>query len=74
MSDVRSSAAQAGICDEPQLINDLSRELKTAETVTACAYTWLRYVAPVEASINPETLAKLGRVLRIRMAVVSPFE
>lgn|GEM_PF-3551550 len=74
MSDVRSAAAMAGHCDEQVLVKDVLRELHAAEDVTACAHTWVRFVEPVEHSISPETLAQLGRALRIRMAILSPFE
>lgn len=74
MSDTRSAAPHAGMCDEQMLVRDVLRELHGAETVTACTHVWVRYVEPVESSINPETVAQLGRALRIRMAILSPFE
>jgi hypothetical protein len=74
MTDPRSAAAMAGVCDEQRLVRDVLKELHDAETVTACACTWMRYVSPVEASTSPETIAQLGRALRIRMAILTPFE
>lgn len=62
------------MCDEQVLVKNVLRDLHSAETVTACAYTWLRYVEPVESTISSETLDQLGRALRIRMAIITPFE
>jgi hypothetical protein len=74
MSEVRSAAAMAGHCDEQLLVMNVLAELVGCETVTECCNTWKSYVEPVEKSISPETTAQLGRALRIRMAVISPFE
>ena len=74
MTEFRSAAAQAGCCDEPKLVMDVLAALVGCETVTACTHVWRDYVEPVEDSISHETLAQLGRALRIRMAVISPFE
>jgi hypothetical protein len=73
-TDVRSAAAQAGVCDEQLLVMNVLAALVSCETVTACAHVWCSYVEPVEASIGQDTLAQLGRALRIRMAVISPFD
>ena len=74
MSEARSAAAQAGHCDEQLLVMNVLAALVGCETVTTCAHVWRDYVEPVEASISHETLGQLGRALRIRMAVISPFE
>jgi hypothetical protein len=74
MSEIRSAAAQAGHCDEQLLVMNVLAALVGCETVTACTHVWRDYVEAVEASISPETVAQLGRALRIRMAIVSPFE
>lgn len=74
MTEARSSAAQVGHCDEQMLVKDVLAQLVCCETVTACAHVWANYVEPVEASISPETVDQLGRALRIRIAVISPFE
>lgn len=67
MSEVRSAAAMAGVCDEWRLYQDVLRELHAADTITACAFTWMRYVAPVERSIDPDTLRNLDRAMFIRV-------
>ena len=62
----------AGQCDEPKLVMDMLAALIGCETVTACAHTYLRYVEPVEASIDPDTLDQLARALRIRVDALAP--
>jgi len=74
LSEVRSAAAMAGHCDEQLLVMNVLAALVGCETVTACTHVWRDHVESVEASISPETVAQLGRALRIRMAIVSPFE
>jgi hypothetical protein len=68
----RSAAAQAGVCDEQLLVMNVLAALVGCETVTTCAHVWRDYVEPVEASISPETVAQLGRALRIRVASLAP--
>lgn len=74
MTEVRSAAAQSGHCDEQLLVMNVLAALIDCHTVTDCCNTWKSYVEPVEKSISPETTSQLGRALRIRMAVISPFE
>ena len=67
----RSAAAQAGITDEQMLIHDASRAFSTAETITAAAASWLRYVAPVEDAISRETIDLISKAFAIRVMVLA---
>ena len=71
VSEVRSAAAQAGVCDEQMLIHDASRAFSTAETITAAAASWLRYVAPVEDAISRETIDLISSAFAIRIMMLS---
>ena len=67
----RSAAAQAGVTDEQMLIHDAGRAFSTAETITAAAASWLRYVAPVENAISRETIDIISKAFAIRVMVLA---
>jgi hypothetical protein len=71
MSDPRSAAAQAGVCDEQMLIHEASRAFIAAETIAQLDDAWALYVAPVEASIGGETLDILRRLRDLRRSNIA---
>lgn len=71
MSEPRSAAAMAGVCDEQRLIHEASRAFAQAETIPQLEDAWARYVAPVEASIGAETLDILTRLCDLRRSNIA---
>lgn len=55
MTDVRSGAAQAGVCDEQQLLFDASAAFTKADAPSDLDAAWRNYVVPVWDSIDGQT-------------------
>ncbi len=71
MSEVRSSAAQAGICDEQQLLHDASAAFAKASFPADLDEVWRSYVAPMWDSIETETQDILTRLYALRLSTLS---
>jgi len=67
----RSAAAQAGICDEQQLLHDASAAFTKAEATGDLDAVWRDYVAPVWDSIDGETQDILTRLYALRLSTMS---
>lgn len=71
MSDIRSAAAQAGICNEQQLEFDVSRALNQAKSEAELNEVFRIYVDPVEVQISDETFHLLTRLREIRASTLA---
>ncbi len=71
MSEVRPAAAQAGICDEQQLLHDASAAFTKAGVPADLDAVWRRYISPVWDSIDTETQDILTRLYALRLSTLS---
>lgn len=71
MSEVRSAAAQAGVCDEQQLIHDASAAFTRSEKRCDLDAAWRDYVAPVWRQIDYETQDILSRLYSLRLSTMA---
>lgn len=70
MTETRSAAAQAGVCDQAKLVMDALAALIGKQTVPQCFDVWSDYVLPVEGQLFPETLEQIGRAIAIRIEAI----
>jgi hypothetical protein len=71
MSEVRSAAAMAGICDEQQLLHDASAAFTKAAVPGDLDAAWRDYVAPVWEALDTETQDILTRLYALRLSTMS---
>ena len=70
-TDVRSAAAQAGVCDEQQLLHDASAAFTKADVPADLDAVWRMYVQPVWDSIDFDTQDILSRLYALRLSTMS---
>lgn len=70
MSEVRSAAAQAGICDEQLLIHNASGAFARAANPSEIDAAWRQYVTPVYESVSEETQGLLHRLYSLRLTTL----
>jgi hypothetical protein len=61
MNEIRSAAAQAGVCDEQRLLMDVLSRLTVAHSVDDCFDVWRQLVTPVYRSLGQDTIEDLER-------------
>ena len=71
MSEVRSGAQMAGICDEQQLLHDASAAFTKADAPGDLDAVWRTFVQPVWDSIDGETRDILSRLYALRLSTMS---
>jgi hypothetical protein len=71
MTDARTSAAPAGVCDEQQLLHDASAAFTKADAPGDLDAVWRSYVQPVWDSIDGETQDILSRLYALRLSTMS---
>ena len=71
IEDIRSAAAQAGVCDEQRLIFDTSAAFTNAGNNSELDVVWRTYVVPVEEQISDETHELLSRLYSLRLSTLS---
>jgi hypothetical protein len=71
MSEVRSAAAMAGVCDEQRLIHDASAAFTRSEKRCDLDSAWRDYVYPVWEQIDGETQDILSRLYSLRLSTLS---
>ncbi len=71
MTDVRSAAAQAGYCDEQQLLHDASAAFTNADAPGDLDAVWRTLCAPVWDSIDGDTQDILTRLYALRLSTMS---
>ncbi len=67
----RSAAAQAGVCNEQQLLHDASAAFTKADARGDLDVVWRDYVVPVWGSIDGETQDILTRLYALRLSTLS---
>lgn len=70
MSEVRSAAAQVGVCDEPKLVQDVLARLIGAKTLADCGDIASEFIRPVRDIVEPETLSEMKRAIGIRVEAI----
>ena len=68
MTDEHSAAAQAGYCNEQQLLHDASAAFTHADAPSDLDAVWRTYVSPVWDSIDGETQGILKRLYSQRLS------
>lgn len=70
MSEVRSAAAQAGICDAQKLIYDVSSAFSKAQNIDDLDEEWQRYITPVYAQIDSGDMHIISRLYALTATVL----
>jgi len=70
MSDVRSAAAQAGVCDIQQLIYDVSGAFNGAKTTDELDDLWKNYVSPVYCQIDEKDMKLIGMIYALKASTL----
>ena len=71
MTEPRSAAAHAGLCDEQQLLHDASAAFTKADAPGDLDAVWRTYVSPVWDSIDFDTQEILARLYALRLSTIS---
>lgn len=70
MSDVRSAAAQAGVCDIQQLIHDVSGAFNKAKSTDELDELWKNYVSPVYCQIDEKDMKLIGMIYALKASTL----